>query len=234
MDVEQKSLKNLLTEPQYAPVRAKWNKADKISKRVWDNMHTDYFVPLDIVVDMDQLEEELKDIEWKKWVNPDQDFTDRPNYAYALTDGEIEGSTYWPNDLWNMEHPDQPLLDIDFNMPTNFFKFSESLTWIYEIFVEHWSRSHILKWDEMGHFRPHVDTVVPAINYRFWATNKPEDYVIRFEDKTIEGLEKGRVYLIDTSKVHEGWSTGENVLTLFLSVNPKARKTIEEWKSGKR
>jgi hypothetical protein len=232
VDVEQTSLADLRTDPKYAPVRTKWNKAPKVSQKVWDEMHTDYLVPLDIVVDMDALEEELKDIEWQKWVNPSQDFTDRPNYAYALTDGKIEGATYWPNDLWNMEHPDQPLIDTDFDTETQFFKFSESLTWLYEIFAGYWARSHILRWDDMGHFRPHVDTPIPAINYRLWATNKPEDYVIRFEGKTIEGLEKGRVYLIDTSKVHEGWSTNENVLTLFLSVNTKAKKIIEDFKSG--
>ena len=62
---------------------------------------------------------------------------------------------------------------------------------------------------------------------RLWATTSP-DIVVRFYNPTTGELEQctdielGRVYVTDTSIVHDAYATGNNVHQLFLSVLPSA------------
>jgi hypothetical protein len=59
-----------------------------------------------------------------------------------------------------------------------------------------------------------------------------EGVVVRFYNEATGELESvdyepGRVYLIDTSIVHDAYTLEDNVFQLFLSVNPHSYSTIE-------
>jgi hypothetical protein len=57
------------------------------------------------------------------------------------------------------------------------------------------------------------------------------DLVVRFakdgELAPVE-FEAGRVYIVDTSLVHDAYATGNSVHQLFLSVKPEANTTLEK------
>lgn len=74
-------------------------------------------------------------------------------------------------------------------------------------------------------FLPHIDTSIPSLWLRLWMGT--EGIVVRFyneETKELESVEyePGRVYLIDTSIIHDAYTTEDNVFQLFLSVLPSS------------
>jgi hypothetical protein len=125
---------------------------------------------------------------------------------------------------WNKNNPTQPLIETDCTIPTEVLNLAslEPLS----ILNGHWCRSNILKWHSGAFFYPHIDTVVPSMWIRLWAATS-NDVVLRFYNPASGELEQvdyepGRVYVIDTSLVHDASTTGFNVLQLFLSVLPSA------------
>jgi hypothetical protein len=107
-----------------------------------------------------------------------------------------------------------------------------SLLSLYPLSVlnDHWCRSNVLKWGKDAMFVPHIDTIVPSMWLRLWAALSP-DVVVRFFNPATGELETadyevGRVYLIDTSIVHDAYATDE-VYQLFLSVMPSAVTTLQ-------
>ena len=155
-----------------------------------------------------------------------------PRYGAALInqhgtiikDDPINGSLM----AWNRDHPDQPLIETDCQTPTKLLSL-KSLAPL-DIFKGYCCRSNILKWDETAKFLPHIDTVVPSPWIRLWASMS-NDVTLRFYNKETGCLEPvdfelGRLYVIDTSLVHDATATGNGVYQLFLSVLPTARNLI--------
>lgn len=138
----------------------------------------------------------------------------------------INGSLY----EWNNKNPNNPLIESDCRVPTEVMKL-ESLQSL-SMFNSHWCRSNIFKWHTGAEFKPHIDAIVPSPWIRLWATTNPNDLDVRFynpKTKTMqvfENIEAGRIYVIDTSLVHDAFSYRDNTYQLFLSVLPSAYDTI--------
>ena len=151
-----------------------------------------------------------------------------PRYGAALVnqngvlhkDDPVNGSLM----AWNRNHPMTPLIETDCRMPTELMSL-ESLSPL-DIFKGYWCRSNILKWDCGAGFLPHIDTVVPSPWIRLWAS-MDTDVIVRFYNRLAGELESvtfepGRIYVIDTSLVHDAHAIINNTFQLFLSVLPSA------------
>jgi hypothetical protein len=162
-----------------------------------------------------------------------KDHTHLPRYGAALVN---QNGTLLKNDpingslmAWNRDNPTRPLIETDCRTPTSLMNIAslQSL----DIFKGYWCRSNILKWDCDAKFLPHVDTVVPSPWIRLWASMNPEIIVRFFNESTGElesvNFEPGRVYVVDTSLVHDAYAVGDNIYQLFLSVMPTAVSLID-------
>jgi hypothetical protein len=139
----------------------------------------------------------------------------------------INGSLY----EWNMRYPDLPIIESDCRVPTPVMTM-ESLRPL-RCFDGQWYRSNIFKWGEGAEFKPHIDAILPSPWLRLWGTSDAENTNVRCWDaqtrtmKTVSGIESGRIYLIDTSQVHDATSCKE-VYQFFLSVRPSAVNIIKD------
>ena len=87
-------------------------------------------------------------------------------------------------------------------------------------------RSSILKWHYGAGFSRHRDMELPANHMRLWGTTSTK-MKLKVDDKEMSDIEPGRIYLIDTSKFHEGWSKQNHLFQFFLGVNIDAYDTLE-------
>jgi len=87
-------------------------------------------------------------------------------------------------------------------------------------------RSAILKWNYSAGFSRHRDMELPANHFRLWGTCS-EKMILKIDDQEMRDIEAGRIYLIDTSKFHEGWSKQNHLFQFFLGVNLDAYDTLE-------
>jgi hypothetical protein len=180
-----------------------------------------------ISIDPIQFKKEIE--EWEPVFEPwGKEHTHLPRYGAALVnkngillkDDPINGSLM----AWNKSNPSMPLIETDCRTPTELMSLPSLLS--LDIFKGYWCRSNILKWDREAKFLPHIDNVVPSPWIRLWAS-MDNDVIIRFYNKTTGGLESvsfepGRIYVIDTSLVHDAYATGDNSFQLFLSLIPSA------------
>jgi len=204
-----------------------------ISNQEYYKLHTDYIVPLDIKIDVDQFLTEIKvyDQYMRPWGVPHKPMK-REGLALVNENGKLEGEdrSIGSLSLWNLNHPDNPLIDTDFKITTEVLDI-ESLKPL-RVFDGHWTKSCVLKWGKDAEFVPHIDTLVPAYWYRLWATMDPVNTLVEFYNNSstivIQHVEPGRIYLIDTSFIHYGKSLADNVYQLFLSLDSGANTLIEE------
>ncbi len=212
---------------------------DRLSEERYREIHTKNLVPLDIKIDCDLFESEIK-----QYDNLFEQFgpthTDLERYSLGLTDiqNPIDmkpSPVNWPMDVWCLEHPDNPLFDTDFRYPNDVMKSMRSLdpwkrhfgSWI------SLARCTILKWNTGAHFKPHIDVTIPPANLRVWGTNDPDNNHFCFwdEDKQdyIEevNVERGRLYLADTAKWHHAHSTAESVYTFFFALQVNSYETLK-------
>jgi len=204
---------------------------DFVFEDAYRQLHTDYLVPLDIKIDVNLFVEEIslyKDY-FEQWGNQ---HTHLPRKGLALVnqDGKlklndpINGSLY----EWNVNHPNNPLIETDCTVPTKVMNLS-SLKPV-EILNGYWCRSNILWWDNGAEFKPHIDTMVPSPWIRLWAATS-NSVKLRFaKDNHLHeygDIEPGRIYVIDTSVVHDARCVEDSAAQFFLSVLPKAYTTIK-------
>ena len=226
------------TRYQSKIIQDKKKNAECITEHRYRELHTKNLVPLDIVIDVDQFTTEIApyDSYFKYWSH--RGITSLKTYGLPLVNlnGKIDNV---PEPMvgslteWNMLHPDNPYIDIDFETPTEIMQL-DSLHPLIPHFDGHWSRSNILKWGMEGQFYPHVDNVVPAYWYRLWGTTNTDSYVLAFYDEVTdsfikeENIEPGRIYLIDTAKTHIAKSSTDLIYQYFISVKPSAYETIKK------
>jgi len=212
--------------------KEKYNLIDKfISEEEYKGIHTDPLVSLDLKIDLELFANEISQYHnwFEQWGN---EHTDLPRQGLALvnqfghlqTNDPINGSLY----EWNKLNPEQPILETDCKRPTEVM-WIESLEPL-KIFKDHWCRSNILLWDKGAEFKPHIDTLIPSPWLRLWGTTS-NDVKLRFclNNEMIEhpDVEPGRLYLIDTSLVHDAKCYGNPTLQFFLSVLPSALDLIK-------
>lgn len=207
---------------------------DFVDEDSYKQIHKEFLTPLKIDIDIDLFLTEIEkySMYFEQWGTG---YTELPRYGLALVnqDGKlkrqdpINGSLY----EWNHNNPENPIVEIDCKVPTEVL-FLESLKPI-RIFDGHWTRSNILKWHSSAEFKPHIDTLIPSPWLRLWATSN-KDIVLEYYDDdkktmvSINDIIEGKLYLIDTSKVHYARSNNENLYQLFLSVSPSAYGLIKE------
>lgn len=204
-----------------------------ISEEDYGAIHQSPLTPTSIKIDSELLVKEIQtfDSYFYQWGNQ---HTHLPRYGLALVNKDgilksndpINGSLY----EWNVKNPQSPLLETDCNLPTSVMDM-ESLKSL-AVFDGHWSRSNILKWQAGADFKPHIDTILPSPWIRLWATTDPNTIELNFYNKigsriNIEPIEAGRVYIIDTSLVHDATASGLNY-QLFLSVLPSATTLLKD------
>jgi hypothetical protein len=203
---------------------------DLVSEVDYKRLHPNPLTPLDIKIDPEQFNKEITqyDSVFEQWGN---DHTHLPRFGAALVnrDGELSKNDPTNGSLmaWNKVHPTQPLLETDCCSLTAIMDLP-SLQPL-RVLDGHWCRSNILKWHKDAMFVPHIDTIVPSMWIRLWASMS-SDLVVRFakdgELVPVE-FEAGRVYIVDTSLVHDAYATNNAVHQLFLSVVPRTNILLE-------
>jgi hypothetical protein len=203
-----------------------------VSEQDYHELHSNTLVPLDIKINVDEFIKEIKQYDqfFEQWGNQHLHL---PRYGLSLVnlDGRlkkkdpINGSLY----QWNLHNPNNPILETDCLKPTEVMNLP-SLK-VLDVFKNYWCRSNILKWDDGAHFLPHIDTLMPAPWIRLWGTTS-NNIKIRFakNGKMIDhdGVEPGRLYIIDTLKVHDARCEGTNSYQFFLSVLPEALDVLKK------
>jgi hypothetical protein len=206
-----------------------------VKEQDYVDLHSSPLVPLDIKVDVEQFVQEIQqyDQHFEQWGNQHLHL---PRYGLALVnlDGHlkkkdpINGSLY----QWNLHNPNNPILETDCVTSTEVMNLP-SLNPL-NVFNGHWCRSNILKWNNGAHFLPHIDTFMPAPWIRLWGTTS-NDVKIRFAKNGVMteygDVEPGRLYIIDTLKVHDARCEGSTAYQFFLSVVPSALDLLQQYKS---
>lgn len=203
---------------------------ETVSVEDYYRLHSSPLTPTTIKIDTELLKKEVSEYKFVQW---GKNHTHLERYGLALVnqsgelieDDPINGSLM----AWNQQNPDKPLIEIDCRTPTEVMNIS-SLSPL-KVFDNYWTRSNIFKWNKDAYFLPHIDTSVPSLWLRLWMGT--EGVVVRFyneETKELEQLqyEPGRVYVIDTSIIHDAYATEDNVFQLFLSVLPSSFNIVLE------
>lgn len=210
------------------------NITDFISESAYFNLHRNFLTPLKLKIDIETFSSEIVQYldYFEQWGTR---HTHLPRLGLALVnqDGKlkrndpINGSLY----EWNEKHPLDPLLEIDCKNPTEVMNLN-SLKPL-EILNGHWCRSNILKWSQGAEFKPHIDTLIPSAWFRLWGVDRPKNINLKFwnpqkqEMEIVENIEPGRLYLIDTSIVHDAYAIND-VYQFFLSTLPSSVNMMED------
>lgn len=207
---------------------------DKIEKDEYYTFHKDKLTPLDIKIDCASFLHELEQYQsyFYQW---GAKHTHLPRQGIALVnqDGIYKDNdpANYPGDEWNRLYPDKFLLEHDYQQFTPLMHIN-SLSNL-KIFEGHFFRSNILKWGKGAKFYPHFDNKLPAPWLRLWGTTHPENTIIRFWDEEKEAMipypniEAGRLYLIDTTLVHDSICTKDITYHFFICLANSAKKIIQ-------
>lgn len=207
--------------------RTKLNSLPKISTEDYYNLHDGFLTPLDIKIDVEQFLTEIKlyDSEFVQW---GKRYSHLPRLGAALvnTDGLLKGSQDPINGSlyeYNENNPDNPIFETDCTIHTELMNLP-SLKPL-SVLNGHYVRSNIFKWQDTAMFAPHIDSVVPSPWVRLWGTTDPSTVTVNYFDGenyvSCDNIEKGRIYLIDTSLVHAANSIGLNY-QFFLATDYKS------------
>jgi len=206
-----------------------------VSYSDYKHMHKSFLTPTSIIVDMDSLQNELQSYQtfFQQWGN-NHTHLSRSGIALVNLDGVLSrtqdptnGSLYEYNAL----HPKNKIIESDCVVPTELINLPSIKP--LRIFDGHWCRSNILKWGNGAKFFPHIDNCIPAPWLRLWATNDPNNLHVSYYNTTTESMEKiqdvekGRLYLIDTSIVHDAEAFEDDIYQLFLSTLPTAKNLVK-------
>jgi hypothetical protein len=205
---------------------------DFVKDEDYKRLHPLPLTATSIWIDPEEFKKEIAiwDFTFEQW---GIDHTHLPRYSAALVN---QNGTLLKNDpingslmAWNRDNPDKPLIETDCRTPTALMDLP-SLQPL-SVFNGYWCRSNILKWNCEAKFLPHIDTVVPSPWIRLWASMNPE-IIVRFYNEATGELESvdfetGRVYVVDTSLVHDAVAEGDNIYQLFLSVTPTAISLVD-------
>ena len=199
----------------------KYNEAPKVPEELYEFLHSHFLVPLDITID-DFAEEqfELCAEAFYVWGDNRPDLVNRKGMALVNLNGEITANdiSIGPLDHHNKKY-DQGLVE-ECYLETHFTKHTPMLQGVLEPLTQFdLCRSSILWWKTGDNFVAHTDVVRPTVNLRLWgATNNNVD--LRYGDSMTKAeFEPNRLYLIDTSIIHDACAYGE-VYQYFIGLLP--------------
>jgi hypothetical protein len=200
-----------------------------VSVKDYDSLHTSFLTPLDITFDPKSVEGYINSYRmwFQRWGNTTQE---RYGIALVNKDGKLRKTDPVNMSLqeWNQNNPDNVLMEMDCVKPTELMNgiCFNSL----KVFDKHWCRSNILIWKNDAHFLPHIDAIKPTPWLRLWGcTNNNVElrYAVNDELVKVKNIEPGRLYLIDTTRVHDARNLSDTSMQLFLSVLPSAYNIIK-------
>lgn len=213
----------------------KFNDLDAfVDEKEYKLLHRNFLTPTSIIINVDRFLSDIANYSqyFYKWGN---NHSELPRYGLALVnqDGILKSNDPINGSLheWNRNFPDNPIIETDCCTSTEVMQL-KSLQPL-RVFDGHWCRSNILKWHSGAHFKPHIDTVLPSPWLRLWGTTNADMFDINY-DTGLERLTKfpdieaGRIYIIDTSIVHDAVSYTNDVYQFFLSVRPSAINILKE------
>lgn len=212
----------------------KFNDLDFIDETDYKLIHKNFLTPTSITINIDKFLDDISNYSqhFYQWGN---NHSELPRYGLALVnqDGILKSNDPINGSLheWNKNFPDDPIIETDCCILTEVMQI-ESLQPL-KVFDGHWCRSNVLKWNSGAHFKPHIDTVLPSPWLRFWGTTNTAMFDINYDNGSgqltkFTNIEAGRIYVIDTSMVHDAVSHADNVYQFFLSVKPSAINILKE------
>lgn len=199
-----------------------------LSEELYDELHTNDLVKTNIKINVEEFKKEIKFYENKftKW---GQKYPKVPRYGIPMVN--TTGSFDEENDPAR-----QPLDELicrelkvynEVNIKTKTeicdMKTLEPL----KILYPYLTRSSILKWDKGGFFAPHIDVVLPAPILRIWGTTSNNMELI-MNKKIQKDIEPGRIYIIDTAKIHEAKSFEDEVYQFFIGLSIDSYNTLKK------
>lgn len=197
-------------------------------------LHKNFLTKLPIKIDCDLFLKEIINYQ-KNFEQWGTQHTHLPRYGLALVNQDgvlknndpINGSLY----EWNLKYPNNPIIESDCLMSTEVMNL-KSLE-VLSKFNGHWCRSNIFKWNNSAEFKPHIDTVVPSPWIRLWATTDSNKLDVRFANSRgemikVDDIESGRIYIIDTSVVHDAVCHRDDVYQFFLSTLPSSINILKD------
>jgi len=198
----------------------KYNLYPKIYKTVYEKLHKTPLVPLDMMLDIEEIMYWYEE-HFYVWGENKPHLKNRKGLALINLDGQFSKNdpSLGPLDIYNNNHSIH-YLEPDFRTPTIAFK-EKCFDPLRSFDL---CRSSILSWTDGDHFVPHTDVVIPTVNLRLWGASNP--YVeLKFNGEAVD-FEPGRVYLIDTSITHEARSI-DYVYQFFIGLQP-TEKNIDK------
>lgn len=209
-----------------------YKNATLIKDEDYQRLHPCFLTPLDIKIDCELFNKEIERFNeyFEQWGN-DHQHLQRYGLALVNQDGVLKKNDPINGSLmaWNRDNLSQLLLETGCLVTTEVMHM-KSLKPL-RVLDGHWCRSNILKWHKDAFFYPHIDTFVPSMWIRLWATTKPGLIVRYFNKNTaeleeIKNIELGRIYVIDTSIIHDARAMNNDIYQLFLSVLPSAKNLL--------
>jgi len=92
-------------------------------------------------------------------------------------------------------------------------------------------RSSILYWKKGANFDPHWDVILPTVNLRLWGTSDPSNIQLRYKNNeemiVCEDVEPGRLYLIETSTIHDATCLQDDGYQFFIALNVNSYETLK-------
>jgi hypothetical protein len=201
-----------------------------IDEESYKKLHKSFLTSIDVKINEELFSKEI--LEYSSWFEQwGGEHLHLPRKGLALVNqtgdlianDPVNGSLY----EYNFKNPNQPLLEIDFVKETEVMTMLslEPLNFL----KGKWIRSNILHWGAGAHFKPHIDNTVPSPWIRLWGTTT-NDIKLRYavNDQLVEvnDVEPGRLYVIDTSIVHDAWCYSNEGYQFFLCCSVDSYDTL--------
>jgi len=215
----------------------KYYSYQKLGSEDYWSLHKQFLTPTSIEIDIEKFTNCMNQYRdyFKPWGNNRPELNEiRRGLPLVNIHGKYDDHndiSIGPLDQYNKNNPDFPFLENDFTCQTDVLKHEcfDNLN----ILKQFLCRSSILYWKNGANFLPHYDVLVPTVNLRLWGTNDPSSVSLRYQsdNKMIEvsdSVQAGRLYLIETSTIHDAACIGEEVYQFFIALNIASKESLAE------
>lgn len=179
-------------------------------------------IPLDLSINVSKLKTELETIDQSYWkiYNPLSKNNNRFGLSLTSIDGNNDGIDLTSLIEYNKKHGTD-YTELSFKTKTTAYHHCTSIHPVFELFGNYVGRSHFLKLNAGGYFPPHRDSPGWACEtFRILVMGPKSVYPFFnfiYEDKILN-LQQGRVYFMNTRKMHQVFSTTNDAIQLVLNV----------------
>jgi len=226
MGVYRKTI-SMTAKPKTHPIYKKYEKSEKLGVDDYWSLHKEFLTPLPIKIDTYVFKDEIENYKryFKPWgsnrpeLNEVRQGLPLVNSTGLFTD-DVDISI-GPLDHHNSLYPENCMLENDFKIPTDILNLQ--CFDVLDPIRKHMVRSSILYWKKGANFDPHWDVILPTVNLRLWGTSDPSNIQLRYrnnEDMVVcEDVEPGRLYLIETSTIHDAACLQDDGYQFFIALN---------------